>query len=361
MAGSGDAEPPARILLLSCGGTISSVPGRRGATPFMGAGDLVGGLAGVVPADIEAVTFSTVASADATLDGAVAIWRRIHSWAAASGRPGGVVVAHGTDTLEEVAFAVDALGVGATAVVFTGAMRHSAAPGADGDANLLAALRAAASPAAVGLGVVVVMNDEIHLAARVHKSHTSNVATFVSPGFGPVGYVHEGRPRVALRPARRLAVAPPVVALDDVPVALVPCGAGEDGRLLGAVEGAGYRGVVVEGVGGGHLPSRVATSAALRRLLQAMPVVLASRVGAGELLHRTYDFPGSETDLHRAGLISAGTIDGPKARVLLALLLAARCRTDEMHALFARFGGYDEDPPAPPAVAGAHRPEEEPG
>jgi L-asparaginase len=350
---SDDADPPARILLLSCGGTISSVPAGRGARPFQGAADLLGGLVERASMDIEALTFSTVPSADASLEDAVAIWRRTCAWADAPGRRAG------TDTLEGVAFAVDALGVGSTPVVFTGAMRHPAAPGSDGDANLLAALQVAASPAAADLGVVVVLNDEIHLAARVRKSHTSNVATFVSPDSGPVGHVHEGRRRIDLRPARRHSVPPPSMAVDEVAVALLPAGIGEDGRLLGYLRGAGYRGVVVEGVGGGHLPSRVAGSAALHRLIvDAMPVVLTSRVGAGELLHRTYDFPGAETDLDRMGLISAGTLDGPKARVLLVLLLAAGCGLDEIRAFFACFGGYDEDSPA---IDSGYRPQKNPG
>lgn len=328
----------APILVLSCGGTISSMPGPRGATPALGAAQLVAEGTTGPAADLRAETFSTIPSADASLDGAVAIWRRANEWAADGG--GGVVVTHGTDTLEEIAFAVEALGASPTPVVFTGAMRHHGSPGADGAANLRAAIVVAASPSAADCGVLVVLNDEIHLAARARKGHTSSVGAFTSPGLGPVGYVHEGRARIVVRPVRRPQVAPPVVAIGEVPVAQLTVGAGEDGRLLEAVGPAGFGGAVVEGTGGGHLPSRVATSESLRRLVAEMPVVIASRVGAGELLAHTYDFPGSERDLAERGLISAGTLDAPRARVLLSLLLAGRCPDREIRTAFAHFGGY---------------------
>ena len=120
------------------------------------------------------------------------------------GRDGraGVVVTQGTDTLEETAFQLDLMLDVRQPVVVTGALRNPALPGADGAANLLAAIRVAADPAATGLGVVVVMNDEVHAARLVSKTHTHKPSAFASPAAGPLGWIAEDRVRIVLRPAR---------------------------------------------------------------------------------------------------------------------------------------------------------------
>ena len=222
------------------------------------------------------------------------------------------------------------------AVAFTGAMRHPDLPGADGPANLLAASVVASSPLARGLGCLVVFNDEVHLPLFVHKSHTSNPATFRSAQTGPIGWISEGRLRIAMRPVVRHHIAIRGV-LDAVPpVALVKMTLGDDGRLLTAIESLGYRGLVVEATGGGHVPR--ATAEMLGALTQKMPVVLASRTGAGEVLHNTYGFVGSETDLLKRGLIHAGILDGLKARLLLILLLIAGADNRTIVEAFAAVG-----------------------
>jgi L-asparaginase len=340
---AGGGKP--RLLLLSCGGTISS--GRRtgqAVTPSLGAAELATSLPGLAQdAELETRTFSLIPSADMSFDEIVRLGHEIDRWGSSlRGRHGGVVVTHGTDTLEETAFALDLLSASDLPVVVTGAMRNPTLPGADGEANLLAAAAVALAPEARGLGVLVAFNDEIHLAPNVRKSHTSNLATFVSAPLGPIGYLTEGRARFMLRPARRGDAITPRTNPSATPTALLSSGLGDDGRLLAAVAAAGYRGLVIEGVGGGHLPSLVATSAALARLCQRMPVVLASRTRAGEMLHRTYRFPGSEIDLAERGLISAGRLDGPKARVLLTLALAAGQTRNAIAITFAQFGGYAE-------------------
>jgi L-asparaginase len=124
----------------------------------------------------------------------------------------------------------------------------------------------------------------------------------------------------------------------DLPVALYTVGLGDDGRLLEKVEQLGYEGLVIEALGGGHVPSHMAEH--LGSLATKMPVVLASRTGGGEVLRNTYGFPGSETDLLGRGLISAGMLDGPKARLYLSLLLRSGAEKQEMTLAFNRwFGG----------------------
>jgi L-asparaginase len=231
----------------------------------------------------------------------------------------GVVITQGTDTIEETAFALDLLCAGSAPIVVTGAMRSPSLPGADGPANLLAAVQVAASVVARGLGVLVVFNDEIHAARFVAKTHTSRPSAFQSRLIGPVGWLSEGQPVIVARPVGRFGLNIPSGAAVP-PVALLRVSLDDDGRILPAIAAQGFRGVVVEGFGGGHVTPPMVSRIA--RLATEMPVVLASRTGSGELLQNTYRYRGSETELLEAGAIPAGMLDGLKARILLSLCLA---------------------------------------
>jgi L-asparaginase len=307
-----------------------------GATPRLGAADLVADLpelAGI--AEIQTHTFSTVPSSDLTLDDVLALRDLIDDRVRRSPDLDGVVVTQGTDTLEEAAFALDLLWDGRCPVVVTGAMRNASVPGSDGPANLLAAVATAISARAHDAGVLVVADDQIHAAAYVRKTHTHSTATFRSPTLGPVGYVVENEAHLPLLPRRRPRLARLPRSVGPSPVALVTFGMGDDARLLAAVLGSGYRGVVIEAMGGGHLPGHVATSEELKILVGTMPVVLSSRAGAGHLLRSTYSFTGSESDLLARGLISSGALDGRKARILLSLLLAGSATRSDVERAFA--------------------------
>jgi L-asparaginase len=216
-------------------------------------------------------------------------------------------------------------------VVVTGAMRNPTLPGADGPANLLAAIQVGASDAARGLGTMVVLNDEIHAARFVRKTHTSNSATFRSDPVGPLGWVSEGIPRVVLHPVGRHKIALSEDA-QDRPVALHTVTLGDDGRVLSTIEEQGYAGLVIEAMGGGHVPSVMVEN--LEDLAGKIPVILASRTGGGEVLRATYGFVGSEVDLLERGLIYAGPLDGLKARLFLALLLRSGATKEEIRDSF---------------------------
>lgn len=257
----------------------------------------------------------------------------------------GFVVTQGTDTIEETAFLVDLLHRDERPVVVTGAMRHPSMPGADGPANLSAAIRVAAAPHARELGVLVVMNDEIHAARLVRKVHTMSPAAFASVP-GPLGWVAEGRPQIITRLPWRSTLPRPNG--DFPPVALITAALGDDGRIIESLPGLGYRGVVIEALGGGHLPPAMANAVA--RVAEELPVVLTSRTGSGSTLEATYDFPGSEIDLLRNGALSAGCLDGAKARILLTVLLALERDREEIGAAFALHGG---DGSVPDAAVGA--------
>jgi len=330
-----------RILVVGCGGSISSVSAGLGAVPTLDAAQLVAELPEVEElAEIEARSFGLIPSAYMTLDLVAALHDELRS-ALGSGWYDGAVVTHGTDTLEEAAFALDLLWSGDAPIIVTGAMRNASLPSPDGPANILASIATAAAPAARGLGALVVLNDEIHAARLVQKSHTTSLAAFRSPSAGPIGYVAEGEARIVLVPARREALRPGSTPPSECPVALLTLGIGDDGRLLDAVLRSGYAGLVLEAFGGGHIPAKIAESDLFAEALAAMPVVLSSRTGAGPVLQRTYaGWSGSELDLLDRGLVSSGQLDGLKARVLLTLLLAGGADRREIARAFAVHGGY---------------------
>jgi L-asparaginase len=273
------------------------------------------------------------------------ISRRVEDGAA------GVVVTQGTDTIEETAFALDLLWPGDAPIVITGAMRSPSLPGADGPANLLAAVQLAASLEARGLGALIVFNDEIHAARFVAKTHTSSLSAFRSRAVGPLGWLSEGRPVIAVRPAARMHLH---VASDASvpPVALLRTALDDDGRILAALSSLGFAGAVIEGFGGGHVTPPMVPL--IEQLAARMPVVLASRTGSGEVLSRTYRYPGSEIELLDLGLVRAGALDGVKSRVLLSFCLAAGLTRDEIAAAFETVVMSSPGVPShPPALAAA--------
>ncbi|MBX9700621.1 MAG: asparaginase [Acetobacteraceae bacterium] len=306
-----------RILVLSLGGTITMVPTAAGGiVPTLGAVELVASVPALAEvAAIEAESPFRLPSPSLDPSNIMAVAARIES-ALAAGCDGAVVI-QGTDTIEESAFLLDLLIAGEKPVVVTGAMRGADAPGADGPANLLAAVRVAVSVEARGLGTLAVLNYDIHAARFVQKSHTALPSAFASPLAGPLGTVIEGRPRIYTRVAR--APCWPVASGPPHPVALLRWAMGDDGRLAAALPGLGYAGAVVEGMGAGHVPE--AAVPALGELARRMPVVLASRCMTGPVFTGTYGYAGGEIDLIRRGLIPGGYLSGLKARLLLGLVL----------------------------------------
>ncbi|WP_418956459.1 asparaginase [Streptomyces tritici] len=298
-----------RVTVFTLGGTISA---RGGDASRMSGAEVLGAAGdGVELRDFRRLPSSSLSLAD------------LHALAgevrAAVAAGSGVVVVQGTDTLEETAFLLDLLVETREPVAVTGAMRRPDLPGADGPANLAAAVAVAADPRCRGLGVVVVLADEIHAARHVRKTHTTSVATFASPGAGPLGHVVEGVPRILLRPAAP-TTAHPLTLDPDLRVALVSLSLGDGGELLDAVDDR-FDGLVVAAFGAGHVPSWLVGP--LEALAARMPVVLASRTGSGATLSHTYRGPGSEHDLLHRGLVPAGPLDPAKARLLLHALLSS--------------------------------------
>lgn len=237
--------------------------------------------------------------------------------AAADGDAAGVVVTHGTDSLEETAFLCDLIHRGDAPIVFTGAIRPASADGADGPANLLAACAVAASGAARGLGVLVCFGGELHAARWARKVRATSPLAFGSPALGPVGWVDEGRVRVAARPLRGPWLD---VERIDARVPVLTFGVGDRGEAV-AGAAAGAHGLVAVLAGAGH--SHPDLLAALDAVATRIPVVAASRPDAGRILHETYGFPGSERDLRASRLVPAGALSPSAARIALLACLGA--------------------------------------
>ncbi len=326
-----------RIAVLSLGGTIAMIPSADGGVaPALSASDLVAAVPGLgAVAAVEARSFRQLPGAHLTFDDLDQLAEAVE--AAVAGGADGVVVTQGTDTIEETAFVLDLLLGGDAPVVVTGAMRNPSLAGADGPANLLAAVRVAAAPAARRLGALVVLNDTIHAARFVHKAHSSRPDAFSSAPAGPLGALAEDRVAILARLDRHppLPPAPPVAAPEQPRVGLVRLGIDDDGRLVDAAVAAGFAGLVVEGLGGGHASPLAA--AAMERAAATLPVVLATRTGRGGTLRNTYGFVGGEIDLARRGVLPAGRLDGVKARVLLTLLLRRGAGREVIRSWFDSF------------------------
>ena len=229
----------------------------------------------------------------------------------------GVVITHGTDTLEETAYFLDITLEVNVPIVLTGAMRSSNEIGSDGLYNLVSAVRTAICPEAKGKGVMVVLNDEIHTAKNVTKTHASNVSTFQSPQYGPIGIVTKTKVRFHHAPIRREWIPFTNESIPNVPI--VKAYAGMDDTLLRALEGR-IDGLVVEALGQGNLPPKAAHGVC-RLKDSGTPIVVVSRCFNG-IAQEVYKYEGGGKWLHDRGIQFAYGLNGPKARIKLMLALA---------------------------------------
>ena len=326
--------PVGHVAYFALGGTIS-MTGSQGTDVVarLSGEDLLRDLA-QLPAEVRVHSPYAVPSASLTFADVLDVVDRAAK-AVADGAVG-IVLTQGTDTLEETAFLVDSVWTHEAPFVLTGAMRNPSLPGADGPANLVAALQVAAAQEAQGRGALVVFADEIHAARHVRKAHSTSTATFVSADLGPIGHVIEGTPRFLARvPARTPVTGWTRDSLDRTRIALHTTTLDDDGADL--VHLSGHRhGLVLSGFGVGHVPERVVPL--LVPLIDEMPVVLTSRTGGGAVLADTYGAPGSERDLRARGVIGGGFVHPYKARVLLRLLVAAGADRAQIAAAFAALG-----------------------
>lgn len=332
------STPRPTLAIAALGGTIASTSSAgdgSAVVPTLTAESLAAAVPGLAEvAAIRAETLATVPSP--SLDEAVVL--RTLRWARAAVDAGaaGVVVTQGTDTLEESSYLLDLFWDRPEPLVLTGAMRAARASGADGPANLLAAALTALAPGSRGRGVLVAVADEVHEARWVAKTDTLAPGAFRSPSFGPVGRCVEGAVRYVAPSARPAPLALPEDGA-SARVPLLTTFLGDDGAVLDAVVDRGVDGVVVAGFGAGHVSATMAE--AVGRAAARVPVVVASRTGAGPTGKAIYGYPGAEVDLAARGAVGAGWLAPLKARLLLwALALRGPVERAELVAAFEERG-----------------------
>lgn len=313
------ADASIRVDVLALGGTIASkrAAGGDGVVPRMSGEDILAATPGLEGRfDIRALTLCNLPSVELDLD----LLSRVAAFAADAEAAGssGLVVLQGTDTIEETSYVLHLLHAGRCPIVVTGAMRHPSQPGADGPANVLDSINCAAHAASRDVGVVVVMNGEVHAATDVQKRHASALGAFWSPS--PLGHIAEGGPHIRpSRPRPPALVVPPNERFPFVPI-LKP-GLCDPPYMVDAAMDAGAAAMVVELAGGGHATATWAD--ALGEAAKRVPVIFASRTRGGHVLKRTYGQAGGEIDLIRRGLVPAENLDALKARLLIGLLVMA--------------------------------------
>ncbi|MCF8010564.1 MAG: asparaginase [Clostridiales bacterium] len=241
----------------------------------------------------------------------------------------GAVVVQGTDTLEEVAYFIELVVNSPKPVVFTGAMKSYRETYVDAPGNLLGAIRIASNPNMRNCGVVVFFNQEIHQAKNVVKAHTSNVSAFCSPGTGPMGTVYNKEFEIFYLPLREKHFK---INQIEKNVVLIKAAWDMNDMLLKASIQSGVSGIVIEGFGAGNLPPQVVPSIS-KTVKQNIPVVIVSRCYAGKTMN-IYEYEGGGARLNEIGVISGGSLSGPKARVKLMLVLGCTKNIKEVRSYF---------------------------
>jgi len=309
---------PGAVVVVSTGGTIAmrTDPVTGKLVPAISGDELVELLAWPEAPPLELDEFAQVPSFDMHGELALAMARRVAEHARRDD-VAGVVVTHGTDTMEESVYLADRLLDSEVPVVFTGAQRGADQADTDGPRNFRDAVRTAASAQARGRGAMIAFAGELHAAREARKVDTSAVRAFASPGHGPIGHVDGERVVFGRRPERRPPLPPPAAM---APVDLIRLHAGSDSRFIRASAESGARAIVLEATGRGNANDQVVEG--VREVVASgLVVAVCSRCVEGRV-EPVYGRGGGR-DLAEAGAVFAGDLAGPKARVLLQLALGA--------------------------------------
>ncbi|MBO9536172.1 asparaginase [Herbaspirillum sp.] len=308
------------VAVASLGGTISMTPSSEGGiVPTLDAAQLAQsapGISGI--ANLRAESLRQLPSASLSFDDLMAVL----AWAEKQVEDGahGIVLTQGTDTLEESAFFLDLYWRYPQPLVLTGAMRGASAAGADGPANLLAAVQTAVDAQSVGRGVLVVMNDTVHEARWVTKADSLSTGAFSSGDGGVAARLVEGTPAYFHPPGSRPAPIPFPQGVWPK-VAIIPASLGDGGELASLAADNGYASIIVAATGAGHVSYDFAERIA--NLAAHIPVFITTRAASGSTASKTYGYVGAEMDLIRRGAHMGGWLSAIKARLLVVALIAA--------------------------------------
>lgn len=322
-----------KIVVIFNGGTISMKVDEsiKAAVPSLTGEEIMSMVTGISEvAEVESFNFSHLPSPHMTVECMHDLYKIIDEMCNREDVDG-IVLTHGTDTLEETAYFLDLLLETNKPVVITGAMRSSSELGYDGPANLAESICTAISEEAIGRGVLICMNGELNQAYEVTKSNSMSLNAFTCPNFGPVGIVDNNRV-IFYRDVKREDNFK-IVEIERN-VALIKCVAGMDNDILDFYIDKGYKGIVIEALGRGNVPPSM-VSGIERAIESNIPVVIVSRCFEGRVF-QSYGYNGGGKHLRNLGVIFGDNLPGQKARIKLIVALSAQKNIKEVRECFEK-------------------------
>ncbi len=309
---------PNKVAIIFTGGTISMKidPRLHAAIPALSSKEIMGMITNIGDfSDIEVIDYANIPSPHITPSMMMEIAALVKQTINRDDITG-VIVTHGTDTLEETAYLLDLMIHTSKPIVVVGAMRNSSELGYDGSSNLSAAICTVISERSKNKGVLVVMNNEVNAASEVTKTNTLSLDTFKSPEFGPLGIVDNDEVIFY-----RDMVSHQFIDTDNLEekVALLKAVPGMESDILDFYLDSGYKGIVIESMGRGNIPPAMVPGVK-KAISQDIPVVMVSRCPTGRVLD-SYGYEGGGKHLRELGVIFGGNLPGQKVRIKLMLAL----------------------------------------
>ncbi len=323
-----------RLVVITTGGTIAMRQTSKGIVPALTGQDLTDAIPELADlAFVELVEYSNKPSGYITPYDMMALCKMVDI-ELKKNDVAGVVVTHGTDTLEETAYFLDMTVHSDKPVVVTGAMRSANERGYDGTENLLAAVQTALSPQMTGQGTLVVLNNEIHSARDVTKTHTSQRNSFASPNGGILGFIDDNTVITQRQITRRATIPlpPPHKEQPLADIHILNLSAGCSPLLFETLLQHHVDGIILEAFGRGNIPPYFVPYTE-RAIQQNIPVVLTSRCPGGRVLN-TYGYEGGAAQLQKLGVILAEDLSAPKARLRLMLVLTLTDNQENIRTFF---------------------------
>lgn len=320
-----------KVVVIFNGGTISMKVDEKikAAVPNLTGEEIMSMVTGIESyAEVESYTFSSLPSPHVTPDIMLELSNYIKGFLKRDDVDG-VVITHGTDSLEETAYFLQLTIKSEKPVVVTGSMRNSSELGYDGPANLAASICTATSKEARNRGVIVCLNNELNCASEVTKSHSMHLNTFQSPEFGPIGIVDSNEVRFYRENPTKEYIETDKI---ETNVQLIKACAGMDGTLIDFCVENGAKGIVIEGMGRGNLPPAMAKSVE-KAIKKEVAVILVSRCYKGRVLD-SYGYEGGGKQLRKMGVIFGDSMPGQKARIKLMIALGKTNSLKEIREIF---------------------------
>ncbi|KMT22230.1 asparaginase [Clostridium cylindrosporum] len=320
-----------KIAVIFNGGTISMKVDEKlkAAVPSLSSEEIMAMVTGIEGyAEIETHTFSSLPGPHVTPEIMLKLSKFIEDFVERDDIDG-VVVTHGTDTLEETAYLVDLTLTTHKPVIFTGAMRSSSELGYDGPSNLSASICTSISNDAKNRGVLVCLSGELNSASEVTKTNSMSLDTFKTPNFGPIGIVDNNR---AIFYRSRIERPHFNIKRIESNVSLIKCASGMDSRFIDFCIDNNDKGIVIEALGRGNVPKAMVPGIK-RAIDRGIPVVIVSRCFEGRVSD-SYGYEGGGHNLRNLGAIFGDTLPGQKARIKLMVALSALTSMEDIRKLF---------------------------